>query len=203
MEEGGAPMNDGDLMTRRALLHRAAGLGVAASTLGALDLLAYMPARASAKTKSALPEIQFQIEKFIAPAFKIEGVRVRFAPVYTTFATFTLTRTPTQADQATLARALASIEASYPFSPSGVFTTLAYGVPYFERLPGGMSGTLVANHMPRLISEPRAYALEEAVPGPTDVSPENPEVSKLRFEVPVRIESNDMLVTLRSDSTGV
>ena len=41
------------------------------------------------------------------------------------------------------------------------------------------------------------------MPGPTDVSPLNPEVSKQRFNVPVQIESNDMLVTLRSDSTGV
>jgi hypothetical protein len=196
-------MNDRELMTRRTLLHRAAGLGVAASTLGALDLLALIPARASAKTKSALPEIQFQIEKFIAPAFKIEDVRVRLAPVYTTFATFTLTHTPTLADQATLARALASIEAGYQFSPSGVFTTVAYGVPYFERLPGGMAGTPVADHMPRLISEPQLYALEEAVPGPTDVSPENPDVSKLNFDIPVQIESNDMLVTLRSDSSEI
>jgi len=196
-------MSDGDLMTRRTLLHRAAGLGVAASTMGALDLLTLMPARASAKTKSALPEIQFQIEKFIAPAFKVEGVRVRFAPVYTTFATFSLARTPTQADQAALARALASIEASYEFSPSGVFTTVAYGVPYFERLPGGMAGTLVAGHMPRLASEPQQYAFEEAVPGPTDVSAENPEVSKLNFNIPVQIESNDMLVTLRSDSSEI
>jgi hypothetical protein len=196
-------MHDGDLITRRTLLHRAARLGVAASTLGALDLLALMPARATAGSKSALPEVQFQIEKFIAPAFKVEGVKVRLAPVYTTFATFALTRAPTQADQATLQRALASVEASYPFTPSGVFTTVAYGIPYFERLPGGMSGTLVSGHMPRLISEPQLYALEEAVPGPTDVSPENPEVSKLRFDIPVQIESNDMLVTLRSDSTEI
>ena len=84
-----------------------------------------------------------------------------------------------------------------------MFTTIAYGVPYFERLPGGMAGTLVAGHMPRLIAEPQAYAFEEAVPGPTDVSPLNPEVSKQRFNVPVQIESNDMLVTLRSDTTGV
>jgi hypothetical protein len=201
--EGGASMHDADLMTRRTLLHRAVGLGVAASTLSALDLLALAPARAAAKTKSALPEIQFQIEKFIAPAFKVEGVRVRFAPVYTTFATFSLTRTPTQADQATLAQALATVEASYEFSPSGVFTTVAYGVPYFERLPGGMAGALVAKHMPKLLAEPLTPALQEAVPGPTDVSPENPEVSKLRFNVPVQIESNDVLVTLRSDSTAV
>jgi hypothetical protein len=197
MGEGHQPI------TRRTLLRRAAGLGVAASTLGALELLAYMPERALAGKKSALPEIQYQIEKFIAPAFKVEGVHVRFAPVYTTFATFALTRTPTLADQAALTRALASVEASYPFSPSGVFATVAYGIPYFERLPGGMAGALVAAHMPRLSSEPQSYALEEAVPGPTDVSPENPEVSKLRFEIPVQIESNDVLVTLRSDSTEI
>jgi hypothetical protein len=192
----------GPLMTRRALLHRAAGLGVAASTLSALDLLASTPVRALAG-KSALPEIQFAIEKFIAPAFKVEDVKVRFAPVYTTFATFTLTRTPRQSDQAALANALARIEASYPFSPSGVFTSVAYGIPYFEQLPGGMAGTLVAEHMPRLISEPQSYALEEAVPGPTDVSPENPGVTKARFNIPVQIESNDMLVSLRSDSTEI
>jgi hypothetical protein len=200
--DAGAGAGD-PVMTRRTLLQRAAGLGLAASTLGALDLLALLPAREAIAAKSTLPEIQFQIEKFIAPAVKVEGVRARFGPLYTTFATFALTRTPTQADQATLARALASIEASYPFSPSGVFTTVAYGIPYFERLPGGMAGTIVAGHMPRLISEPQRYALEEAVPGPTDVSAQNPEVSKQRFNIPVRIESNDMLVTLRSDSTEI
>jgi hypothetical protein len=193
----------GPAMTRRTLLQRAAGLGLAASTLGTLDLLALLPAREAIAAKSTLPEIQFQIEKFIAPAVKVEGVRARFGPLYTTFATIALTRTPTQADQATLAYALASIEASYPFSPSGVFTTIAYGIPYFERLPGGMAGTIVAGHMPRLISEPQRYALEEAVPGPTDVSAQNPEVSKQRFNIPVLIESNDMLVTLRSDSTEI
>jgi hypothetical protein len=205
-ETGGQPHRLGEHagqgMTRRTLLARAAALGVTTSTLSALDLLALVPARAQAK-KSGLPEIQFEIEKFIAPAIHVEGVRVRFAPVYTTFATFALSRTPTQADQAALAGALARIEASYPFSPSGVFVTVAYGVPYFERLPGGMTGELVSGHMPRLASEPQLYALEEAVPGPTDVSPANPGITKERFNIPVQIESNDMLVTLRSDSTEV
>ncbi len=190
-------------LTRRALLQRAAGLGLAASTLSALDLLALAPTRALAHTPSGLPEVQYEIEKYIAPVFKAEGVKIRLGPVYTTFATFALSRAPTAADQATLAAALNRIEASYQFSPSGVFTTVAYGVPYFERLPGGMTGTLVAAHMPRLISEPQVYAFEEAVPAPTDVSPLNPEVVKQRFNVPVRIEANDMLVTLRSDTTSV
>jgi hypothetical protein len=189
-------------MTRRALLARAAALGVSASTLSALDLLALAPERAQARASSTLPEIQFQIEKFIPRPVKMERVKVLLPPVYTTFATVALTRAPTQADQATLARALASVEAAYPFSPSGVFTTVAYGVPYFERLPGGIAGALVSAHMPRLSAEPQRYAFEEAEPAPTDVSPENPGIAKARFDVPVRIEANDMLLTLRSDTTA-
>ena len=65
-----------------------------------------------------------------------------------------------------------------------------------------MSGSLVAGNMPRLINEPERYVLEEAVPGPTDVSPQNPEVTKERFNIPVQIESNDLVVTLRSDSSA-
>ncbi len=199
-ERGG--LDDASGITRRTLLQRAAGLGVAASTLGALDLVAMMPDRAAA-AKGKLPEVQFQIEKYLAPAIRSEGVKARLGPVYTTFATFTLTRSPTAADQEALARALARVEAAYPFSPSGVFTTIAYGIPYFERLPGGMTGTLVADNMPRLTSDLERYVLEEAVPGPTDVSPANPEVTKQRFAVPVQIESNDVLLTLRSDSTEI
>jgi hypothetical protein len=190
-------------ITRRSLLQRAAVLGLAGTTLGALDLLAPAPLRAAAAGLGQLPEIQFAIGHYTPPPVKIEGVRIRAAPVYTTFATFTLARTPTPADQATLDAALATIESAYPFSPSGVFTTVSYGIPYFERLPGGMGGPLLAAFMPGLSSEPQRYALEEAVPGPTDVSPANPEVTKLRFNVPVQIERNDMLVTLRSDHTEV
>jgi hypothetical protein len=54
--------------------------------------------------------------------------------------------------------------------------------------------------MPRLLSDTSRYALEEAVPGPTDVSKDNPGISKLRFNVPVAIEHNDLLFTLRSDN---
>ena len=190
-------------MTRRTLLQRAVSLGVGASTLGALELLGLPPNRAAAAASPRLPEIQFQIEAQLEPAFSVDGVRVHFAPVYTTFATFKLSRAPTLADRNALTTALAKVEATYPFSPSGVFTTIAYGVPYFERLPGGISGGLVASHMPRLIGEPSRYALEEAIPGPTDVSPANPGVTKERFDVPVAIESNDVLPTLRSDSLTV
>jgi hypothetical protein len=190
-------------LTRRSLLQRAAGLGVAASALGALELLAEMPDEALAKGGAGLPEIQFQIEKLLPKPIKAEGVHVRFGPVYTLFVTITLARTPSIADQATLTQALARVEQAYPFSPSGVFMTVAYGIPYLEGLPGGFSGSLVSAHMPHLAAEPQRAALEEAVPGPTDVSPQNPGVSKQRFNIPVQIESNDMLLTLRSDSSEI
>ena len=73
-------------VTRRELLGRAARLGVAASTLGSLELLARSPQRAQAEA-SALPEVQYAIDPYIAPAQRHEGVKVRFAPVYTCFAT--------------------------------------------------------------------------------------------------------------------
>jgi hypothetical protein len=190
-------------LTRRSLLQRAAGLGLAASTLGALELLAALPEEALAGGGSGLPEIQFQIEKRLPKPIKVEGVHVRLGPVYTLFVTIALARTPSVAHQTALAQALARVEHAYPFSPSGVFTTVAYGIPYFERLPGGLSGTLVGAHMPRVLAEPQRPVLEEAVPGPTDVSPENPGVTKERFNVPVQIEGSDMLLTLRSDSSEI
>jgi hypothetical protein len=190
-------------LTRRSLLQRAAGLGLAASTLGALELLAELPDEALARGGGGLPEIQFQIEKRLPKPSKIEGVRVRFGPVYTLFVTVALARTPDSADQTTLAQALGRVEQAYPFSPSGVFSTVAYGIPYFERLPGGFAGLLVGEHMPRVALEPERAALEEAVPGPTDVSPQNPGITKQRFNIPVQIEGNDMLLTLRSDSSEV
>jgi hypothetical protein len=56
--------------------------------------------------------------------------------------------------------------------------------------------------MPRLLADRSRAALEEAVVSPTDVSPANPDIKKQTFNVPVRIEANDFLLTLRSDSTG-
>jgi len=175
---------------------------VGISTIGALDALAAVPRRGAARG-SALPDIQFAIADFIAPAKTLDGVLVQFGPVYTMFVTARLKRTPVQEDKGLLAAALDTIEATYPFSPAGVFTCVSYGIPYFERLPGGMRGSLVRSRMPRLRSDPRRFALEEAVPGPTDVSTANPGVDKERFAVPVAIESNDMMITLRSDSTEV
>ncbi|HEY7416322.1 MAG TPA: hypothetical protein VH593_14110 [Ktedonobacteraceae bacterium] len=188
-------------VSRRSLLK----LGLAASaaaTIASIDALAWAPKRLAhaATTSFSFPDIQFDIGNFIAPVQTIDGIPFRFGPVYTVFLTAQLTRTPSRGDQADLENALETIEEVYPFSPRGIFTFVAYGLPYFRKLPGGLTGSLVSNNMPRLLSDTSRFALEEAVPSPTDVSSQNPNISKATFNVPVKIESNDVNFTFRSDS---
>ncbi|HVB42742.1 MAG TPA: hypothetical protein VNF47_08575 [Streptosporangiaceae bacterium] len=172
------------------------GVGAMAATLTSVGATAWMPQRAQAATAASFPDIQFDIGAYVHPAQTIAGVLVDFGVLFTFLAPAGLTRNPTKSDQWTLAAALATIESTYAFAPSGIFVFVAYGLSYFSRLPSG----LVASSMPRLASDQSRLVLEEAVPSPTDVSPLNPQISKLRFNVPVRIESNDVLFTLRSDS---
>jgi hypothetical protein len=168
-----------------------------------LEQLATVPNRLTLAA-GGLPNIQFDIGNFIPPAFTVEGTLVRFGPVFTVFFPGKLTRNPTREDQEQLSDALGRLEAHFPFSPKGLFSLVAYGLPYFRRLPQ----SLVASHMPRLLSDHSRWALEEAVPSPTDVmgglvggaNAIIPNVKKDRFNVDVRIESNDLVVTLRSDS---
>lgn len=188
------------LSRRRLLKTGAAGIISTATVAGALEALAFTPKRvALAATSTNLPNIQFDLGNFIPPAqmFNDGGgsVLLRFGPVYTLFLTLKLTRFPSLTDYQTLNDALSRIESVYPFSPSGVFTIIAYGLPYFRRLPT----SLVNAHMPRLLKDQSRFALEEAVPSPTDVSSQNPSIKKQNFNVPVVIENNDVLITLRSD----
>jgi hypothetical protein len=184
---------------RRTVLKAGGAIGAAAATLTLLDEVAWRPVRSAMAQTVGLPDIQFDIGRFIAPAFTVNGVQVQFGPVYTTFATATLSRLPTRAEQTTLANALNTIEASFPFSPSGVFVFVSYGLPYFRRLPGGLNtGSLARNFIPKLASNSSRLALEEAVPSPTDVG--QPGITKRKFNIPVRIEGNDLLFTVRSDN---
>lgn len=188
-------------VSRRSLLKLGLA-GGAAATLAGIDTLTWMPKRLAhaATASTSFSDIQFDIGKFIAPAQTINGVLFQFGPVNTVFLTAQLTRTPTRGDQADLENALETIESVYPFSPSGIFTFVAYGLPYFRRLPGGLTGSLVSNNMPRLLSNTSRFALEEAVPSPTDVLSQNSPISKATFNVPVQIEANDVNFTFRSDS---
>jgi hypothetical protein len=189
-------------MTRRAALKRAGALAAALGALEAVGPFSFAPQRVGA---SIVPsDIQFDISSFLALPPQDYGSDVQFQmpPVHTVFLTAALDRTPVRTDQAEMNRVLGALERFYPWGAAGLVTFVAYGLPYFGRLPGGMTGPLVARHVPRLISDASRYALEEAQPGPTDVSPANPLISKFRYNVNVRIERNDMLFTLRGDDPG-
>jgi hypothetical protein len=188
-------------LNRRTLLKAGGAIGAATGLLAALDTVAWRPLRQTAGAAPAPADIQHDIGAFIAPAFSINGIQVQFGPVFTTFATATLSRLPSRADQTTLTNALATIEQRYQWSPAGVMTFVSYGLPYFRRLPGGVNpGSLAFNNIPKLINATNRLALEEAVAGPTDVG--QPGITKRKFNVPVRIENNDMLFTIRSDNAG-
>src|SRR5438093_6549983 len=61
---------------------------------------------------------------------------------------------------------------------------------------------MVRRYVPRLRSSRNRLALEEAVAGPTDVARANPGITKAACDVPVAIEANDVLLTVRSDVLG-
>ena len=182
-------------LSRRTLL-KVGGIGAMATTLASIGTVSWMPQRAEAMPFTSFPDIQFDIGNFIAPVYTVAGVPVHFGPVFTFLAPASLTRNPSKHDQRVLANALATIEENYSFSPGGIFVFVAYGLPYFDCLPA----SLVAAHMPLRNDGSGKPVLEEAEPGPTDVSPLNPGITKQAFNVPVQIESNDVLFTLRSDS---
>ncbi len=184
-------------VSRRGVL-KAGAAGIAASQLSFLQQFATAPNRL-ALAAGPPSNIQFDIGAFIPPAFTVNNVLVRFGPVFTLFVPARLNRTPSRADQTTFANALATIEANYPWSPSGLFTFVSYGLPYFRRLPSA----IVAANMPRLLINTNRFALEEAVPSPTDVSPQNPGIVKRLFNVPVRIEQNDVLFMFKGDSSTI
>ena len=159
-------------LNRRTVL-RVGGVGAMAATIGTVGAAAWTPLRAKAATTRSmspmaqaasgpLPDIQFDIGAFVHPAQTIAGVLVDFGVLYTFLAPASLTRNPTKHDQAVLAAALNTIEQAYAFSPSGIFTFVAYGLPYFNRLPS----SLVASAMPRLTSEQQPVRAGRGRPRP-------------------------------------
>ncbi|MGE5291311.1 MAG: hypothetical protein ACM3ML_29740 [Micromonosporaceae bacterium] len=193
-------MDSPSMINRRTALMSVGALALAAGGLEKTGRLAFVPER---ELRTAAPsDIQFDIAAFLTngPRRSDTGVVYQMPPVHTVFATAKLLRTPARADRAEMDRVLATLERHYPWGAAHLVTFVSYGVPYFNRLPGGLTGSLVASHMPRLRGDTGRFVLEEAGAGPTDVSASNPGITKLRYNVPVAIEDNDLLFTLRSDN---
>src|SRR5262252_8088948 len=82
--------------------------GVLGSEMALVESLAWTPRRL-AMAAAPLPDIQFDIGAFIAPAFTVNGVLVRFGPVFTLFLPGRLSRTPTVRDQQHLNEVLGTL----------------------------------------------------------------------------------------------
>jgi hypothetical protein len=184
---------------------KAGGAG-ALGTLGLVGGLAWVPERVAWADSGTLafPDVQFDIGPFMPPAQTIDGIPVGMPPIHTVFVTARLARGPSKADQVRMESALRNIEANYPYGPGGVMTHVAYSDNYFARLPA----TVVNANMPRTVAfnglPANQPVLKRAVPGPTDVAPGNRtlELRRAEFNVPVRMESNDIVFTLRSDDSS-
>jgi hypothetical protein len=184
---------------RRTVL-KAGAVGVAATFLAMLDELAWSPLRPAAAA-TALPDIQFDLGPYIAPATSINGVQVQFPPVFTLFQTIDMLRRPTKAEQVTFSNALATIESAYPFSPDGVMLIVSYGMGYFGWLPGALgAGSVSFNNIPRLSLNNSRFVLEEAVPSPTDAGQVG--IVKRKFDFPPELGGTDILITARSDTSA-
>jgi hypothetical protein len=204
-------------MSRRSALKRTAATAFLLSQAALLEQLA-SPLVRPAAAATTFSDIQFDLGAFVRPAQVFNdgagNVTAQFGITYALFLPARLTRTPTRADQATLANALNTIEASYPASPSGLLIgSVSYGVPYFNRLPRAV----VSANMPQTVSFQTGMGtlaagrpvLVEATPMPSDVvggfvgGPNAliPGVTKDRFNINVVIENNDVLFQFRSDST--
>jgi len=201
-------------VSRRSAL-KVGAVTLLASQAVMLDRLAVHPVRrALASAPSNVSDIQFDIGNFVHPAQTFnDGAGNVVADFGVTFALFlpaVLTRTPTRSDQTVLANALAAIENNFAFSPSGAFVHVHYGLPYFNRLPSALSRSVQGKGIPRLLSDTKRLALEEAVASPTDVvgglvggpNAPIPNVTKQRFNVNVVIEQNDVLFQFKSDSSS-
>jgi hypothetical protein len=140
-------------------------------------------------------DIQFDIGAFSAAPQTSAGVTFQMPPVHTVFLTAQLLRRPFPADQAELSRALSALETAYPWGAANLVTFVSYGVPYFNRL----NPAVVNAAMPRVSTNTSRSVLQEAVASPTDIVSGNG-ITKARYNVPVKIEKNDLLFTLRSDN---
>lgn len=183
---------------RRRTVLKAGAVGTTTALLAMMDDVARAPKRLALAATTTLPDIQFDLGAFIAPATTVDGVAVQFPPLYTLFQTIDLLRPPTKAEQTIFADALATIEAAYPFSPAGVMIIVSYGMGYFGALPGGLgAGGVAFGNIPRLAVDNSRFALEEAVPAPTDAGQAG--IVKRKFDFPPKIGGTDILITVRSD----
>lgn len=117
------------------------------------------------------------------------GVLVAVPPAWHAVVTAKLAFAPDptvlRAAQDRLSRALAEIESIFPLQPNGLFTQIAYGLPYFQR---HLPRELVERHMPKAVEDmqPARWMIINATRFPKD-------------PVDLVLEENDICFHFKSD----
>jgi hypothetical protein len=183
-------------LSRRRLLHVAGGgaavaVGVAALYEG-LALVSPHSRRVVEPPRGGYPAGQYQVADYgvrVQPDQE-SAVEVSIPPMWNIVITATLTRAPGIREQQRLEAALRAIEAAYPYSPSGIFTLVGYGLPYFRAY---VRPQVFAKHLPRMADTPDAGdtrgtpVLLDAIRFPSDPAS-------------IALETNDIVFHLRSDT---
>ena len=133
-----APPSMGPRLSRRVLLRVGAGGLVASAGAAALyetlSRLAPATPRVYGPPPGGYPAGQYQIAHYGArvQADRDTAVEVEIPPIWNLAVTATLASAPTLAGQQRVEAALRAVESAYPYSPSGVFALVGYGLPYFR-----------------------------------------------------------------------
>jgi hypothetical protein len=182
------PVRAAPRVTRRRLLQATGGVlaaGAAATALYRGLALVAPPARqVVAPPLGGFPRGQYQIADYGVRVRPDPGsaVEVTIPPAWNLVITATLARAPGPHEQQRLESALRAVEVAYPYAPAGVFTLVAYGLPYFRTY---VDPSIFAAHLPRMADDNTPVLTDAArfASDPADT----------------RLEANDVVFHLRSD----
>jgi hypothetical protein len=170
---------------RRLFALAGGGMAAAAALYAGLALLERPRRIAVGSPPGGYPAGQYQVAAYgvRAQVDRQSAVEVIVPPVWNRVITAQLTHAPGQREQQQFEGALRAVESAYSYSPAGVFTLAAYGLPYFRSY---VRSQVYDAHMPRM-RDSGAPVLLDAIrfAGDSDAT---------------TLEANDVVLHLRSDS---
>lgn len=184
------PQNDrSPLLTRRRFLVVGGGVAATAALYAGIALIQRQPdRRVVGPPPHGYPVGQYQIADYgvRVQADPASAVDVIIPPVWNLVMTARLTRAPGRREQQRLEAALRAVESAYPYSPSGVFALVAYGLPYFRTC---VRPEVFATHLPHM-ADTGAPVLLDAI--------------RFAGDSPATLlETNDVVFQLRSDTLDI
>jgi hypothetical protein len=167
------------------LTRRQAVVGAVAGVVGAGGIYELVDQLAGGTPKRAAAAAPFR-EQHLLDGIRVvqsNGVKVLVPPLHHEIVTARVTASPNDVRdaQGELESLLTSLDDDYPPSPTGLGVTVAWGLPYFERLVPGQTRRLLPHD--RRAAKPVLIDARRFPSDPPDT----------------RLESNDVAILLRSD----